>query len=94
MPDYAPEAADYGNVPEIYVSGLKSIRQIGAGTVRITYYTEFERTDGTMDRRVVLHVVRDIVEWLGCTKRYREAKAQLGARSAGVEPPVELMRTH
>src|SRR5271154_1460752 len=36
------DVADFGDQPEYFVSGIKSVSRVGHGVVRVTYYTERE----------------------------------------------------
>jgi hypothetical protein len=51
------EAVDLGDAPEIFISGISNIEQIGPGTVRFTFYSERENC-----RRVVLHTIWDLAQ--------------------------------
>lgn len=69
--DYA-ESIDIGDAPEIFISGISKIEQIGPGTVRITFYSERDSC-----RRVVLHQVWDIKRWLGEFSVIEDARGAL-----------------
>jgi hypothetical protein len=55
--EYA-EAIDIG-APEIFVSGISRIERIGAGTVRVTYFSQ--HADGN---RVCLYAIWDLKTWV------------------------------
>lgn len=59
MIELAEGVVDYGDAPEIYISGPARVSRLSDNLVRMTYYAEHEEAAG-VERRVVLHVLRDI----------------------------------
>lgn len=53
------EAMDSGVAPEIFVSGISRIDKLGPGTVRLTFYSQYEQGN-----HVVLHLVADAQQWV------------------------------
>lgn len=53
------EVVDIGDAPEVFITGISKIEQIGPGTIRITFYNQRDNC-----RRVVLHQVWDLKRWL------------------------------
>lgn len=58
MVELVAGVVDYGDAPEIYVSGPSRISRISQNLVRLTFYAEREAGEG-VERRAVLHVLRD-----------------------------------
>jgi hypothetical protein len=50
---------DYGDAPEIYVSGPARVTRVSNGLVRMSYYAAREE-GAKVERQIVLHVLRDI----------------------------------
>jgi hypothetical protein len=59
-----PGAVEYGDAPELFVSGYAMVTRISAGVIRETFYTVRVLTDGTTERKVTLHLLWDAGEWL------------------------------
>jgi hypothetical protein len=70
-----PEVSDYGDTPEVYVTGYASVSRISTGIIRETYYVEVELADGMIDRRVVMRLLWDAEQWFAA--RRRDAAADL-----------------
>jgi hypothetical protein len=58
-----PDVVDFGNAPEMHVTGYRSISRISAGIIRETFYSEAETEDGKIERRVVLSIIWDAEQW-------------------------------
>jgi hypothetical protein len=60
-----PDVVDFGNNPEIFVSGIASIARISAGVVRESFFVEVASSDGgnKTERRLVLTVLWDAEQW-------------------------------
>jgi hypothetical protein len=52
------EAVDLGDAPEIFLSGISQVEQVGPGTVRFTFYSRRDNCN-----RVVLHAIWDAKGW-------------------------------
>jgi hypothetical protein len=50
---------DYGDAPEIFLTGLARVSRISADLVRMSWYVERETHDG-IERRMALHCLRQI----------------------------------
>jgi hypothetical protein len=59
-----PDAVDYGDAHETFVSGICNITQIGPGTVRVSFYAVKEVDDVRLERKVVMHQIWDLTDWL------------------------------
>jgi hypothetical protein len=53
-------AVDYGDAPEIYLSGIARVRCVSAGIVRVSCYADRERHDGKPERRIAMHALWDL----------------------------------
>lgn len=58
--DFVSDVADYGDAPEIFVSGFSRVTRISNGTARIALFAEREGAEGTIERRVVVYLLCDI----------------------------------
>jgi hypothetical protein len=58
------DVVDTGYAPEIFVTGVAAITDIGPGVVRVTYFSEHEMMDGRIERRAVAHLVWPMEKWL------------------------------
>jgi hypothetical protein len=59
-----PEVVDFGDSPEIFVSGYAAVSRVSAGIVRETFYVTLEQPDGTLEKKVALRLLWDAGEWL------------------------------
>jgi hypothetical protein len=59
-----PEAVDYGDAREIFVSGYAMVTRVSAGVIRETFYTTRQLNDGTVEHRVTAHLLWDAGQWL------------------------------
>lgn len=55
---YEPDAVDLGNAPEIYVTGIAKIEQIGPGTLRVSLYSKRGN-----EKVIVVHEIWDSRIW-------------------------------
>jgi hypothetical protein len=58
------QAVDYGDAPEIFVTGYSMVMRVSAGVIRETFYAVRQLSDGTMERRVTINLLWDAGEWL------------------------------
>jgi hypothetical protein len=63
-----PDVVDFGNAPEVFVTGYRSISRVSAGVIRETFYAEAETEDGRIERRVVLIVIWDAEQWFSARR--------------------------
>lgn len=66
------ECVDLGDAPEIFITGISKIEQIGPGTIRFTFYSERDNC-----RRVVLHSVWDLKRWEQDSSSIEDARGAL-----------------
>lgn len=66
------ETVDLGDAPEIFISGISKIEQIGPGTVRFTFYSERDNC-----KRVVLHTIWDLRKWIEEATVIEDARGML-----------------
>lgn len=57
------EGVDYGDAPEIHISGISTITKISEHMVRVTFFTE-KAVGDAIENRVVVHLVWDMANWL------------------------------
>lgn len=58
------EFSDDGSAPEIFATGVARIAKMSGGdTVRVTYFSERESLDGSIERRAVCDVVMGLQSW-------------------------------
>lgn len=57
--DFVSDVADYGDAPEIYVSGTGRVTRISKSVVRLTMVSEREVDRGQMICRAVVHLIFD-----------------------------------
>ena len=55
--DHVSDVADYGDAPEIWVSGISRVSRVSKGTVRISIYADREVAEGQIERRVVAQLL-------------------------------------
>lgn len=53
------EMYDPTGVPDVFASGLGKIEKLSSGIVRLTFYVEETRPDGSIEHRVVARILRD-----------------------------------
>jgi hypothetical protein len=63
-----PDVVDFGNAPEVLVTGYRSISRVSAGIIRETFYSEQETDDGRIERRVVLSIIWDAEQWFSARR--------------------------
>lgn len=74
---FTEDVVNYGDAPEIYVSGVASVCQISQGTVRITFYTNHNREDGTVEKRVAQSQVWDHTEFMEIGAVFDQSRREL-----------------
>lgn len=67
------------DVPEYFVSGVARVTQLGAGTVRITFYSTRETANGEVEHVPIHHQVWDKDDWLAAAPRFRQARQDVEA---------------
>jgi hypothetical protein len=82
-----PEAVEYGDVPETFVTGLASISRVSAGVIRETFYVERELSDGRIEKVVVLCLLWDADQWFAA--RRSNSAAEMGQLMHHKPQPVE-----
>jgi hypothetical protein len=60
----ATDVVDYGETQEVFVTGYASITRVSRGVIRETFYTEVQDQNGTIERRVALHILWDAEQWM------------------------------
>jgi hypothetical protein len=85
MVELVPDVIDYGDAPEIFVAGPARIVRLTPTLLRMTYYAERESM-GAMERRVVLHALRDFD-----VMRFDMGVLERALRSVATECPVHAV---
>jgi hypothetical protein len=73
MTELVAGVVDYGDAPEIYVTGPARVCMLSSGLLRMSYYADRDRHDGDPERRIVLHVLRDLTTVMADLPRIAEA---------------------
>jgi hypothetical protein len=85
------EAVDYGDAPEIFVTGYSTVTRISAGVIRETFYAEHLSSDGTMEKRVALHLLWDAQQWIAA---HRAEMMTAVSRLTPTQPTAENAQLH
>jgi hypothetical protein len=65
----APDVVDFGNNPEIFVTGIALITRVSAGVIRECFYVDAQSFDGSKtERRLVLTVLWDAERWFAARR--------------------------
>lgn len=75
--EFVGNIVDFGNAPEIRISGVARIELASPNIVRVAYYARHVAPDGKIENRIVAYLDWDREIWDSLVASFRAAKAEL-----------------
>ncbi len=75
--EFVSSIVDFGNAPEVRISGVARIELVSANVVRVAYYSEHTDANGKTENRIVVYLDWDREIWDRLSRSFCAAKAEL-----------------